>query len=213
MPAPDDSSLTLRAARVLYFADNGFPADGGYSAAWVDFKLGPLPMPFPNTASRVRAVRYHDLHHLLTGYRTDIFGEFEISAWELGAGCKDFWAAWQLNLGGLSGGMLTIPRRTFRAFVRGLRSSSVYGGDLEALLDRSVGDVRAECRLDQPPGAPRVADYLRFGAAWAAGSVVGMLLFGSFFVVVPAFVLLGLLRRARRPAASGAAAQGLSGRG
>src|SRR5262249_54266001 len=105
-----DPSLTLRAARAAFFEANGFGADGGYSAKWVDFKLGPIPMAFPNTASRVRAVRYHDLHHVLTGYATDLRGEFEISAWELGAGCKDFWMAWQLNLAGLAGGMLMIPR-------------------------------------------------------------------------------------------------------
>src|SRR5688572_7376869 len=88
-------------ARAAYFKANGFGADGGYSDAWVDFKLGPVPFPFPNTKARVRAVRYHDLHHVLTGYGTDILGEFEISAWEIGAGCKDFVAAWQLNLGGM----------------------------------------------------------------------------------------------------------------
>src|SRR4051812_17637276 len=92
-----DPSLTLRAARDAYFTANGFGADGGYAAAWVDFKLGPVPLPFPNTASRVRAVGYHDLHHVLTGYRTDTVGEFLIAAWELGAGCERFFTAWQLN--------------------------------------------------------------------------------------------------------------------
>ena len=51
-------------------------------------------MPFPNTPSRKRAVRYHDLHHALTGYATDLTGEFEISAWEIGSGCADHVAAW-----------------------------------------------------------------------------------------------------------------------
>src|SRR5690349_11954766 len=96
-----DEGLSMRAARAIYFDVNRFGADGGYGDAWVDFKLGPLPVPFPNTRARVRAVRYHDLHHVLTGYDTSTIGELEISAWELGAGCKDFAAAWQLNLGGL----------------------------------------------------------------------------------------------------------------
>lgn len=88
-----DEGLTMREARAIYFEVNGFGADGGYGDAWVDFKLGPLPVPFPNTRARVRAVRYHDLHHVLTGYDTNTIGEFEISAWELGAGCKDLIAA------------------------------------------------------------------------------------------------------------------------
>src|SRR5690348_8708353 len=83
---PDE--LTMREARDRYFEANRFGADGGYASKWVDIKLGPIPMPFPNTASRVRAVKYHDLHHVLTGYDTDWRGEFEISAWEIAAGCK-----------------------------------------------------------------------------------------------------------------------------
>jgi hypothetical protein len=85
--ASDD---TLAHARDDYFRVNGFGANGGYDDAWVDFKLGPIPMPFPNTPSRKRAVRFHDLHHALTGYATDVRGEFEISAWEIGSGCAEY---------------------------------------------------------------------------------------------------------------------------
>ena len=46
---------TLRQALAQYLADNGFGADGGYDDAWVDFELGPLPLPFPNSAGRKRA--------------------------------------------------------------------------------------------------------------------------------------------------------------
>ena len=73
---------TLRTALATYFEDNGFGKDGGYEDAWVDFELGPIPLPFPNSAGRKRAVRLHDLHHIVTGYATDTLGEFEISAWE-----------------------------------------------------------------------------------------------------------------------------------
>jgi hypothetical protein len=68
---------TLRDARRTYFEVNGFGATGGYDDAWVDFKLGPLPFPFPNTKARIRAVQYHDLNHVLTGYDTDTIGEFD----------------------------------------------------------------------------------------------------------------------------------------
>ena len=87
MHASYTPDMTMRTARDLYFDVNGFGADGGYSEPWVDFKLGPLPLPFPNTAGRIAAVKFHDLHHVLTGYETNAIGEFEISAWELGAGC------------------------------------------------------------------------------------------------------------------------------
>lgn len=171
-----DPSLTLARARDDYFRVNDFGADGGYGAAWVDFKLGPIPMPFPNTPSRKRAVRYHDLHHALTGYATDLRGEFEISAWEIASGCADHVAAWQLNLSGMVGGLFVIPRRTFAAFVRGRRSRNLYRATYdEALLARRVGEMRGELGLDEPPARASMGDVAWFSLAALAGLVIGLL--------------------------------------
>ncbi|WP_437577404.1 hypothetical protein [Sorangium sp. So ce887] len=193
-----DEGLTMREARAIYFEVNRFGADGGYGDAWVDFKLGPLPVPFPNTQARVRAVGYHDLHHVLTGYDTNTIGEFEISAWELGAGCKDFVAAWQLNLGGLFAGLLSAPRRTVRAFLRGRRSESLYGRPFEDLLGRTVGDLRGEMRVDAPSSSPAALDVLWLALASLAGLAVGAVGFAFVLVVAP----IGLVNLAlrRRPA-------------
>jgi hypothetical protein len=49
---------TMLQARTAYFLANGLGEAGGYDDAWVDFKLGPIPLPFPNTKARLRAVRY-----------------------------------------------------------------------------------------------------------------------------------------------------------
>ena len=48
--------------------DYDFGDDGGYSKRWVRIELGKIALSFPNLPSRVRAVRFHDLHHVLTGY-------------------------------------------------------------------------------------------------------------------------------------------------
>ena len=190
-----DPAMTLREARTLYFEVNQFGLDGGYGDAWVDFKLGPIPMPFPNTPGRVRAVRYHDLHHLLTGYDTDTRGEFEISAWELGAGCGDFTTARLINLSGLAAGVVACPGRIARAFARGLASRSLYGDDLDALLARTVGEVRAE-RVPPTPPPVTAAVLARLLLTWLTGVVVGL---GFLALVVPllpfAFVALHAKRR------------------
>lgn len=167
-------SYTLAQARDAYFRANGFGADGGYNAAWVDFKLGPIPMPFPNTHARSRTVRYHDLHHIVTGYRTNALGEFEISAWELGSGCADHAVAWHLNLSGLVAGALFIPRRTWLAFVRGRHSLNFYRVAYdEALLSRLVDDARRDLQLDQEALAATVADVVAFATCLVVGSIVG----------------------------------------
>ena len=52
--------LRLVDARAQYFSANHL-GDGGYSARWVKFKVGPLRFHIPNTQARVAAVRFHDL--------------------------------------------------------------------------------------------------------------------------------------------------------
>lgn len=166
---------TMREAVRRYFDENGFGADGGYAATWVDFKLGPVPLPFPNTEGRKRAVKFHDLNHVLTGYRTDTLGEFEISAWEVGAGCRDFWAAWALNLGGLAAGCFTMPRRTWRAFVAGRRSRAAYWLDYEKALDLEVDEAKRELNVTTSAEA-RWSDAPLFALSALGGWLVGNLL-------------------------------------
>jgi hypothetical protein len=166
-----DPLATIREARSLYFDANGFPADGGYAAKWVDFELGPIPMPFPNSDGRRRAVKVHDLHHVLTGYQTDIVGETEISAWELGAGCGDMIAAWLLNLGGMALGMLIAPHRTWRAWVRGRQTKSLYRESItDEFLTRRVGDLRTACNMSQPASRARPSDFFLFFLYWQIGA-------------------------------------------
>lgn len=191
-----DPALSLEQARADYFRFNGFGEDGGYGAKWVDFKLGPIPFPFPNTPQRVDAVRYHDLHHVMTGYQTDLLGEFEISAWELASGCADKTAAWILNFGGYAAGLLVAPRRTLRAFVRGRHSHNLYRRRYDdALLARTVGEMRRELGLD---GAARasVGDLLLAAIAWVVGITVGLLLFAVTLPLAPiGYVVLRSLRK------------------
>jgi hypothetical protein len=142
--------LTLRAARQEYFDRNGF-GDGGYAKRWVKLAAGPLRLYIPNTTARVRAVKLHDLHHVLTGYDTTWTGEAEIGAWELASGCGRYYAAWLLNLNAMAIGLAIAPRATYRAFCRGRASGNLYSGTFrDELLERVVGDARRELRLDRP---------------------------------------------------------------
>jgi hypothetical protein len=198
-----DPQTTMREARGLYFELNAFGESGGYDDPWVDFKLGPVPMPFPNTPGRVGAVRYHDLHHVLTGYDTDIVGEFEISAWEIAAGCKGFVAAWQLNLGGMFGGLLIAPRRTLRAFLRGRHSGTLYGEDLETLLAARVGELRARMGVDEATPPLGAADAALFVLSLGGGLIVGAIGFAFTLLVLPLGLATFAWRRAKaRRAAS-----------
>ncbi len=164
-----DESLSLRDVRARYFQDNGFGEDGGYSKGWVPVKLGPITVGFPNSAARVRAVKFHDLHHVVTGYRTDAVGEAEIGAWEVGSGCAGFVAAWVLNTYAMAIGLLAgRPRALWTAFLRGRHTRNLYRIRFDdALLDARLGDVRARLGLDAAPARASLGDCLSF-AAWSA---------------------------------------------
>jgi hypothetical protein len=164
--AMTSNAMTLLEARTHYFASNGFGVDGGYGDAWVTIKLfDTIPVRFPNTPGRVRAVRYHDLHHVITGYQTDMHGEAEISTWELATNCRGMIAAWLLNAGGMAYGLLTAPRDMFRAWTRGRHSHNLYDRDFDdALLGRHVDEMRRELALDVDH-PPTLADALTFAAA------------------------------------------------
>jgi hypothetical protein len=147
-----DGTLSLRDARKRYFRDNAFGDDGGYAKKWVKVQLGPLPLAFPNSAARVRAVRYHDLHHVVTGYATNVAGEAEIGAWEIGSGCAGFVAAWILNLYAMVLGFLSCHSgAVWRAFLRGRRTRNLYRIAYDdVLLDSPLARTRAQLGLDAP---------------------------------------------------------------
>jgi hypothetical protein len=155
-----DDDETLRAARLRYWRANGFGDDGGYNKKWDVVKIGPVPMPIRNISARRDAIRYHDLHHVVTGYDTDLAGEAEISAWEVATGCSTKWVAWVLDLQALLL-MPLWPGRLLRAMARGRASRSLYSREFdEAMLDMTVGQLRTELTLFEPTGDPGIADVV-----------------------------------------------------
>ncbi|MBS2022581.1 MAG: hypothetical protein JST92_09235 [Deltaproteobacteria bacterium] len=180
MQAPQRSAAggreTLREARREYFIRNRFGDDGGYASKWAEFALGPIPIPFPNTRERVRALRFHDLHHVLTGYGTDVAGESQISAWELGSHCRDMAAAWVLNLGGLGLGLAVAPRVCWRAFVRGQSSQNLYTRPFDdALLDTPVEEARRALGLaPEQDHAATLRTRALFVLACLAGTLIAV---------------------------------------
>ena len=166
-----DDRESLREARQASFAEQGLPPDGGYAARWVKLRAGPMPLAFPNSNARRRAVRFHDLHHVLTGYATHWQGEAEIAAWEIASSCRDHWAAWFLNLQVFALGLVLAPRAVFQAFVRGHHSRNLYDSVYDdALLERSVAGVRAELGLDSKPPAASPKERVSF-LLWSSAAL------------------------------------------
>jgi hypothetical protein len=145
LDAPCPPSLTVREGRDQYLRENGFTVES-YDEKFAKLSFFSLSFTVPNPAGRRKAVRFHDLHHVVTGYGTDLVGEAEISAWELRRGFGRLsWYTRALVLSAVAIGLFIAPRRTLRAWRRAPGSSSLFHGEreYEELLEMSVGELRA----------------------------------------------------------------------
>lgn len=141
--------MSVRAARDVYLAENGFSVEA-YDLPNAQGSLFGLRFSVPNPPSHRHAIRLHDLHHVATGYGTDHAGEAEISAWQARRGIAAAGAyVSAIVFGNVAVGLLVATRRTIRALLDG-RGHSLFSiaPDYDSLLERTVGELRA--MLDIP---------------------------------------------------------------
>ena len=167
LSAPYPADWTVRQAVASYLAENGFPVED-YDKPWVMIHMWSLRFPFPNLPSRQVAVRFHDLHHVVTGYGTDPCGEAEVSAWEARRGTRVFsWFVRSIVWSGFLFGMLHSPRRTWAAW-RAAQAPASVGlqpvtmARYEQLLKLDLVSLRAVYGV--PPNGIAQARALHSGA-------------------------------------------------
>ncbi len=177
-----DADLTLRQALAGHRLESGFGPDGDLEDKWISYRLGPIPMCFPNWNGRRRATAIHDLNHVLTGYGHDTIGEAEISAFELASGCKGYLAAWTLGGAALGMGMFHSPCRVFGAFVRGRYAKNLYGADIETALDTPVTILRSNLGMDVGARRPTALDRLLFSLTLVVAPLLGAI--PGFFSII-----------------------------
>jgi hypothetical protein len=182
--------MTLGEARKLYFERSGFGSDGGYADRWIKVKVWRMPIWLPNTAGRVKAVKLHDLHHVLTEYPTTWKGEAEISAWEVGSGgLNKYWAGWWLDLMNVAQGLVVNPKGVYRGFMRGRQTRNLFKTEFsDSMLDALVGEYRHKLHLESRLRAVSARDRIAFGF-WV---IVSALVY-YVSVILPIAVILGAI--------------------
>ena len=148
-PLPGDWSV--RDGRDAYLAENGFTV-ASYDEPWTKASFFAIDFVVPNTPRHAEAIRLHDLHHVATGYGTDLAGEAEVSAWELRRGVRSLgvYVGTIVSLGAAMG-LLLAPRRTIRAWRRaGEKRGSLFGAQesYAELLAMSVRELRERLGVD-----------------------------------------------------------------
>jgi len=136
--------ITAAAARDKYLSENGFSTNT-YDDPWNEVSFLSFAFKLPNPPSRRRAIRFHDLHHVATGFGTDLIGEAEISAWELRRGVRGVGPYVSLLIVQLALlGLVIAPRRTLAAWRASNNRFSLFHEkkSYEELLTMSVGELR-----------------------------------------------------------------------
>lgn len=142
-PSVYSSDFTLQEALNL-FHQKFYLGDGGYNDDWFTIKMGLIKIKLPNITSRKKAVRIHDIHHVINGYEATIKGEAEIGMWELVSGCGTYSVAWILNLMSISYGLLLYPKAMYQAFMLAfpIQNNYYHFGIDDSIYIQRLGDIR-----------------------------------------------------------------------
>jgi hypothetical protein len=128
--------MTIDTALRDFYQRHGFGDVPGKRPRTVPVYTGCLLVPMPNIETRRKFLKYHDIHHLVTGYSVGRIGEGEISAWELGTGSAYVSPILGvMNLIAFSTGLVLEPRRMWRAYERGCRSRNLYRSEFRTDID------------------------------------------------------------------------------
>jgi hypothetical protein len=145
-----DSSVDVEVGRAVetYMTENGFTV-AEYTAKTVTFFAGPISFRVPNPPARQRAVPLHDIHHVVTGFGTDVIGEGEQGIWELRAGCPGAIPIF-LNSLAATGAFFLSPRRVIRAFLSAKNAKTLYVSTIDAEAARLMTVRELRRRLGVP---------------------------------------------------------------
>lgn len=147
-------NLLLKDALQIYFSKYHFK-NGGYNDKYFKIKVGPFYFPFPNNKARIEAVKRHDVHHIVTGYKADWRGEIEIAGWELSSGCGKYFMAWYFNTGSFFIGLFLFPKALYHAFIEGKSCRNNFYDSIEydqEILNKILGEIRTQMFFEKTEG-------------------------------------------------------------
>ncbi len=163
--SPLPAEWTVARGLETYLYENGFDR-ALYDAPRTPASLLGVSFSVPNTPPHRWALMRHDLHHVITGYGTDIAGEAEVSVWEWAGGVSTPKIGLYTTsiVGSLA--MLAYTRYPLRALAarRAARGENLFHGKIEyeAALAMTIGALRKQLGL--PSGGVTGARVLHANA-------------------------------------------------
>lgn len=182
-----------------FYKDYNLGDEGGNHLPYVTLEIGSFfNVYIPNWDNRRKAVLRHDIHHLLTGYKSELLGEFEIAAWEISSGCMNYFAAYLLNSGGLLAGILLYPRPTFKAFILGCRTTNLYQLKIDdkIMKNSTIDELKIRIGLQPSPtvSRPKLSEILKLIGHLFIGIALNILV----FILSPLLIIYNLWMHGKR---------------
>jgi len=146
---PYPASWTVERALSAYLEENGFTREE-YEKKWTPASFLGVKFSVPNTKKHRWGIMLHDLHHVATGFGTDLVGEGEISAWETRGGLYALGPyVGGIVFSGMLRGFIGPPRRALAAWRAGNRVLWAIDADYSDLLAMTVGELRSLLGIPQ----------------------------------------------------------------
>lgn len=180
---------TVKEAIQAYFKEHDLGEDGGLNKMWAKIKVGPIYLPLLNIPARRKALVFHDIHHIVTGYSGKWEGEVSISSWEISTGCGKYWVAWLLDLNGMAIGLFMYPKSVFTAFIRGRRTKNLYKNTIsqQDALAMKIEDLQEKLLIKQEDFVSTTNEQVLF----ITYSLIALITFIAPFVT--GFILVRIL--------------------
>ena len=119
-----------------------------YQENWIKGKILGIKIPLFPVYHDKNTLRHHDALHVITGYGTDLKGELELVAWELGSnGCGNNFLRILHRLYFLPFCILMHPIACFKSFRRGKRCQTFYHIPIQKLLACDLKDIQKRMEL------------------------------------------------------------------
>lgn len=136
-------SCSVRTLRDRYLRETGYTIES-YTAPRFKIMIGKRAITINNPGM----LAYHDLHHVVSGYKTGLIDEGRVSAYELRGG-SHLAIIFLLCIGAITIGAFFSPGKVWKAWKSARGTSTLYASTIpyERLLDMDIGELRASLNI------------------------------------------------------------------
>lgn len=140
-------AITTKTALIEHSVRQGLLADRGAGDAWLRDRWYRVTVrghsiPAVPLYGFKRPLIVHDIHHLVTGYPTQLWGEMTLAGWELGSGgCGRYPVFWIVQVLFFVSALVLMPSLALRAFASGRKNRNLYRFDPEDLLGQTIDAI------------------------------------------------------------------------